>query len=182
MIIEAGYDLATLLFDLGTDPTALRVVALDADFRVISVTSVPEEFHGDLAALPLASIDAVIPEHDEDDEFAVRYAVRFAALGFRVERLPNEWEGPDAGEAKIREWLSCRGIDLLGTYITDGTMWHSSGPMKTFSTYLGAEDYPRVLSVRAPHPFLTCECVVCGPEREALEHARAARAAEEADV
>jgi hypothetical protein len=182
MIIEAGYDLATLLFDLDTDPTALRVVALDADFRVISLTSVPDAFHGDLAAVPLASIDAVIPEHDEDDEIAVRYAVRFVAVGFRVERLPNEWEGPDAGEAKIRDWLSCRGIDLLGTYMTDGTMWRSSGPMRTFSTYAGAEDYPRVLSVRAPHPFLTCECVVCGPERRRLELAREARAIDAPDV
>lgn len=50
------------------------------------------------------------------------------------------------------------------------------------STYLGAEDYPRVLSVRAPHPFLTCECVVCGPEREALERVRAKHAADRLDV
>jgi hypothetical protein len=176
MIIEAGYDLATLLFDLDTDPTALRLVALDGDFRVISLTRVPHEFHGELSAVPLSSIDAVIPEHDEDDELSVHYAVRFVALGFRVERLPDELEGPDAAEAKIRDWLACRGIDLLGTYLTDGTMWRSSGPMKTFSTYVGPEDYPRVLSVRAPHPFLTCDCVVCGPERERLELARKAHA------
>lgn len=175
MIIEAGYDLATLLFDLGGDRHSLRVVALDADFRVISLTSVPEEFRSDLGAMPLAAIDDVIPEHDEDDEFAARYAVRFVALGYRVDKLPA-YDEPEPGEARIREWLSCRGIDLLGTYMTDGAMWRSSGPMKTFSTYLGAEDYPRVLSVRAPHPFLTCDCVVCGPEREALERARAARA------
>lgn len=173
MIIEAGYDLATLLFDLDGDPHSLRVVALDADFRVISLTSMPEEFQGDLGAIPLSAIDDVIPEHDEDDEIAARYAVRFVALGYRVDKLPA-YDEPEAGEAKIREWLSCRGIDLLGTYMTDGTMWRSSGPMKTFATYLGAEDYPRVLSVRAPHPLLTCECVVCGPEREALERARAA--------
>jgi hypothetical protein len=182
MIIEAGYDLATLLFDLDTDPTALRVVALDGDFRVISLTTASGEFHGDLSAVPLSAIDSVIPEHDEDDEFAARYAVRFVALGFRVERMPDELEGPDGAETKIRDWLACRGIDLLGTYVTDGTMWRSSGPMKTFSTYVGAEDYPRVVSVRAPHPFLTCECVVCGPEREALERARAARVESDIDV
>lgn len=182
MIIEAGYDLATLLFDLGTDPSALRVVALDGDFRVISLTAVPGAFHGDLSAVPLSSIDSVIPEHDEDDEFAAHYAVQFVALGFRVERLREEYDGPDDAEKKIREWLACRGIDLLGTYVADGTRWQSSGPMKTFSTYLGAEDYPRVLSVRAPHPFLTCTCVVCGPERERLERAQADRRAADPDV
>ncbi len=177
MIIEAGYDLATLLFDLDGDPNSLRVVALDADFRVVALTAVLGDFSGDLATVPLSSIDDVIPEHDEDDEFAARYAVRYAALGYRLDRLPDG-EGADPGEAKIRDWLSCRGIDLIGTYVTDGTMWRSSGPMKTFSTYLCAEDYPRVLSVRAPHPFLTCECVVCGPERESLERARSARTPE----
>lgn len=182
MIIEAGYDLATLLFDLDSDPTALRVVALDGDFRVISLTTAAGAFHGDLSAVPLSAIDSVIPEHDEDDEFAAHFAVRFVALGLRVDRMPDELEGLDGAETKIRDWLACRGIDLLGTYLTDGAMWRSSGPMKTFSTYLGAEDYPRVLSVRAPHPFLTCECVVCGPERDRLERARAAHADDNRDV
>jgi len=82
----------------------------------------------------------------------------------------------------IKGWLGCRGIDLLGVYFSDGEMWSSTGPMKAFDTYIGSEDYPRMLIIRGPHPFSTCSCAVCGPARERLDRARAAAAEREENV
>jgi hypothetical protein len=183
MIIEAGYDLTTLMFDGKFDAGALRVISLDGDFRVVGCRAARGDFGGDLASASLEAIDDAVPDHDEDDEFAARYAVQFVALGYEVSKVDGHIESLDCERYRvIREWFDCRGIDVLGIYIFDGTYWASTGPMKTFSTYAGAENYPRTLTVRGPHPFLTCECAVCGPERARLGEARAKRIAREEAV
>lgn len=169
MIIEAGYDLMTLLFDGRFRVGSLRVVSLDGDFRVTSI----DEVAGTIESASLEAVDAAIPDHDPDDEIAVRYAVRYAALGLEVPTVEGYLERIDWEHVRrIEGWLDCRGIELLGIQISDGERWASTGPMKTFDTYLGSENYPRVLVIRAPHPDFTCECVVCASRRETLERAR----------
>ncbi len=183
MIVEAGYDLHTLLVGGRFRPGSLRVVSLDADFRVIAVTEVVDDFSGSLESVSLERLDAAIPRHDDDDEFAARYAVRFAALGFEVSKVDGYLEGLDWGElARIEDWLDCRGIELLGVQVFDPEWWASTGPAKTFSTYGDSENYPRMLVIRGPHPFLSCECAVCGPERERWRRAREERATDEQEV
>ena len=174
MIIEAGWDIRDLMFDGGFAGDSLRVISLDADFRVVARNEVAGAFDGDLAKVSLERLDDAVPQHDEDDEFARRYAVRFVALGYEVPRIDGAIEHLDWERyGVIKDWFGCRGIDVLGVYVSSGEYWASSGPMKTFSTYLGADDYPRIQIIRAPHPFLTCDCAVCGPERERIERARA---------
>lgn len=181
MIIEAGYDIFSLMSEGRFEAGALRVVGLDADFRVMVCRAVSGSFGGDLASLPLDAVDDVIPRPDESDVFAAKYAVRFVALGFEVPKVEGYLEQLDWDRYReLQEWFDGRGIDLLGVYVFNGEGWASTGPMKTFHTYVGAENYPRVLIVRGPHPFLTCSCAVCAPERERFERARLERASEDA--
>lgn len=180
MIIEAGYDLCSLMFHGSFEAAALRVVSLDGDFRVVASQAAAQPFGGEFASISLESVDAAVPRHDEDDEFDSRYAVRFVALGFKVPKVDGYIESLDWDRYRVlKEWFGRRGIELLGVYVDDGEYWAATGPMKTFSTYVGSENYPRVLVVRGPHPFLTCECAVCGPERERLDRLRAAAATRE---
>ena len=55
----------------------------------------------------------------------------------------------------LRERAAGLGIHHMGTYFVDPEYWSATGPMKTFSTYVGAENYPRVSTETAafyPHP------------------------------
>ncbi len=176
MIIEAGYDLATLLFDGGTDSSALRIVMLDADLRLLAVRTVSTQFAGSLDGATLEAVDAAIPEPDEDEEEgASRYAVRYVALGYRMPSIAGYPERFDWDRVKVfDEWLGCRGITLLGIQVSDSEGWASSGPMHRFEDYPLDEDIPRALVIPGPHPFLTCECAVCAPRRAGWQRVRSA--------
>lgn len=85
MIIEAGYDLTTLLFDRARDSSELRIVMLDAELRLLSAQLVVPRFDGSLGTATLEAVDAAIPEPDEDDdEVSARSAVRYVALGYHI--------------------------------------------------------------------------------------------------
>lgn len=172
MIIEAGYDLATLLFDGSTDSSALRIVMLDEDLRLLAVRTVSRNFAGSLDGDTLEAVDAAIPEPDDNDDSA-RFAVRYVAIGYRMPSTTGYPEGFDWDRVRVfEEWLGCRGITLLGIQVSDREGWASSGPMHRFEDYALDEDIPRVLVIPGPHPFLTCECAVCAPRRARWEPRR----------
>jgi hypothetical protein len=174
MIIEAGYDLTTLLFDGARDSGELRIVMLDSELRALSAQSVVPRFDGSLGTATLEAVDAAIPEPDEDDdEVSARYAVRYVALGYRIPSIEGYPEGFDWDRVRVfDEWLGCRGITLLGIQVSDGERWASSGPMHRFEDYALDEELPRVLVIPGPHPFLTCECAACAPRRARWQRAR----------
>jgi hypothetical protein len=166
MIIEAGYDLATLLFESRPSPAALRIVMLDAELRLVAVRTVSTDFGGALDSATLEAVDNAIPEPDQDDDSVDRFAVQYVALGYEVPTIAGYPEGFDWDRVKVfEEWLGCRGVDLLGIQVSDGEGWASTGPMYSFESYALEEQIPRILVIPGPHPFLTCECAVCAPRR-----------------
>jgi hypothetical protein len=59
--------------------------------------------------------------------------------------------------------------------VHDTEWWGSSGPMHRWESYGLSEDIPRVLVIPGPHPFMDCQCAVCGPREAALAAGRASR-------
>jgi hypothetical protein len=171
MIIEAGYDLATLLFDGRSTPGVLRMVMLDTELRLVAVRTLSTTFTGTLDSATLEAVDAAIPQPEDDDHLA-RFTVRYVALGFDVPATIGYPEGFDWDRVKaIEERLADRGVHLLGIQVTDGEAWASTGPMYSFESYALEERIPRILVIPGPHPFLTCECAVCAPRRANWERA-----------
>jgi hypothetical protein len=172
MIIEAGYDLATLLFDGRSAPGALRMVMLDTELRLVAVRTVSTMFTGTLDSPALEAVDAAIPQPEDDDHLA-RFAVRYVALGFEVPKISGYPEGFDWDRVTaIKQRLASRQIHLLGIQVSDGEGWASTGPMYSFESYALEEQIPRILVIPGPHPFLTCECAVCAPRRANWDRAR----------
>ncbi|MBX9471657.1 hypothetical protein [Microcella sp.] len=163
MIIEAGYDLHVLLFAERREPGALRMVCLDADLRVTDICTVIPSFSGGFDAAALDLIDRAIPDNNED---LPKYDTRFVALGYHVADASGYPEGFDWARVKVvEEWLSCRGVRLLGIQVSDRECWASTGPMYTFATYPLADELPRAVVIPGPHPFDSCECAACAPRR-----------------
>jgi hypothetical protein len=68
----------------------------------------------------------------------------------------------------LRQRAQELGIHHMGCYFLDSEYWSATGPMKTFSTYVGAEDYPTVESTPAksfPEPR---RVFPAGPATEAV--------------
>lgn len=173
MIIEAGYDLHVLLFPERREPGELRMVCLDADLRVTDIRAVIPSFSGNFDASALESIDIAIPENIDD---LPKYDTRFVALGYEVANVSGYPEGFDWPRVKVlEEWLSCRGVRLLGIQVSDHEHWASTGPMYSFYSYLLADELPRAVVIPGPHPFDSCECAFCAPRRQQLGPGRSAR-------
>lgn len=173
MIIEAGYDLHTLMFARNREPGTLRMVCLSADLRVTDVCTVVPAFSGSFDAATLDSIDRTIPG---DDDRLPQLDTRFVALGYDVADASHYPEGFDWERVKVvEEWLGCRGIRLLGIQVSDREQWASTGPMYSFDTYALDDDLPRVVVIPGPHPFDSCECAACTPRRRRLRSRRSTR-------
>jgi hypothetical protein len=173
MIIEAGYDLHLLLFAGRGESRALRMVCLDADLRVTDTRTVTTSFSGSFDAATLESIDLAIPDSNED---LPQYDTRFVALGYDVADASGYPEGFDWQRVKVvEEWLSCRGVQLLGIQVSDHQQWASTGPMHSFVSYPLADGLPRAVVIPGPHSFDSCECAACAPRRERLRRGRSAR-------
>ncbi len=173
MIIEAGYDLHLLLFAGRREPGALRMVCLDADLRLTDTRTVIPSFSGSFDAATLESIDLAIPDNNAD---LLKYDTRFVALGYDVASVAGYPEGFDWQRVKaVEEWLSCRGVRLLGIQVSDHEQWVSTGPMYSFVTYPLADELPRTVVLPGPHPFDSCECAACAPRRQQLRRGRPAR-------
>lgn len=173
MIIESGYDLHRLLFGGQSEPGALRIVCLDADLRVLDIRTAIPSFSGSFNAAALESIDLAIPDSNED---LPRYDTRFVALGYDVANASGYPEGFDWQRVTvIEEWLSCRGVQLLGIQVSDHEQWASTGPMHSFASYPLADDLPRAIVIPGPHLFGSCECAFCAPRRRQLLPEQSAR-------
>ena len=172
MIVEAGFDLAVLLFEGQSEPGALRIVALDRDLRLVALRTALTSFAGDLDAVALEAVNDAIPVWDGEE--LDRFAVRYVGLGYIVRDVSRYPEGFDWDEVKaVETWLSLRGIHLLGIQVSDGEQFASTGPVHAFDSYaLEGDELPRILIIPGPHPFLRCECAACAPRREAWERAR----------
>ncbi len=173
MIIEAGYDLHVLLFAGSREPGALRMVCLSADLRVTDIRTVIPSFSGNFDAATLESIDWAIPG---DNDALPQLDTRFVALGYDVGDASSYPEGFDWERVKVvEEWLSCRGVRLLGIQVSDHDGWASTGPMYSFDSYPLEDELPRVVVLPGPHPFDSCECAACTPRRKRLRSGPSAR-------
>ena len=163
MIIEAGYDLHTLLFDGNHSHGALRMVCLGDDLRLLDIVTVMPRFSGHFDAAALDLVESAIPDsHDSLPQLTTRYV----ALGYTVADASQYPHGFDMDRITALEgWLSCHGVRLLTIQVADDEGWASSGPMHSFDSYLGTEDLPRAVVIPGPHPFGTCECVACATKR-----------------
>jgi hypothetical protein len=149
------------------------MVCLDADLRVVDIRTVIPLFSGSFDAAALESIDRAIPESNDDPP---RYDTRFVALGYAVPDASGYPEVFDWQRLKVvEEWLSCRGVQLLGIQVSDHEQWASTGPMYSFVTYPIADELPRTVVIPGPHPFDSCECAACAPRRQPLRRGRSPR-------
>lgn len=125
MIIEAGHDLHILLFAGRREPSALLMMCLDADMRVTDIRTVLASFSGCFDAAAVESIDVAIPDNNDD---LPKFDTRFVALGYDVADVSGYPEGFDWQRVKVvEEWLSCRGVRLLGIQVSDHERWASTG-------------------------------------------------------
>ena len=148
------------------------MVCLDADLRVVDIRTVIPSFSGSFDATALESIDLAIPDSNED---LPQYGTRFVALGYEVANASGYPEGFDWERVKVvEEWLSCRGVELLGIQVCDNERWASTGPMHSFFTYPLHDELPRAVVIPGPHPFDSCECAACAPRRQQLRSGRSA--------
>lgn len=171
--METGYDLHVLLFEENRAPGALRMVCLDADLRVVDIRTVIPSFSGCFDAAALESIDLAIP--DSNEGFS-QYDTRFVALGYDVANVSGYPEGFDWQRVKVvEEWLSCRGVQLLGIQVCDHEQWASTGPTHSFDSYPLGDDLPRAVVIPGPHPFDCCECAACAPRLQRLRRGRSTR-------
>jgi len=91
-----------------------------------------------------------------------------SAIASQQPRVPEgfDWERVKA----VEERLARRGIQLLGIQVCDDESWASTGPMYSFESY-ALDDLPRAIVIPGPHPFASCECVACAPQRQRLRSA-----------
>lgn len=173
MIIEAGHDLHVLLFAGHDELGALRMVRLDADLRVTDIRTVIPSFSGSFGPATLESIDVAIPDSNDN---LPQLGTRLVAFGYRVADASGFPEGFDWERVTVvEEWLSCRGVQLLGVQVADHERWASTGPMYSFESYPLDDELPRAIVIPGPHPFDSCECAACGPRRLRLRPGRSVR-------
>jgi len=142
------------------------MVCLDADLRVTDICTVIPSFSGSFDAAALDLIDRAIPDNNDD---LPKYDTRFVALGYDVVDASGYPESFDWERVRVvEEWLSCRGVRLLGIQLCDGESWASTGPMYSFATYSIADELPRAVVIPGPHPFDSCECAACAQRRQRL--------------
>lgn len=162
MIIESGFDLYELMFGpFPNDDWQVVIACLDSEMRSIRLKSIAARYAG--------SLDA----HRDEILAAIDDSISYFAIGHRV---------PDSGphrdfyhkydmDSEVIKELEQRGLTFLGHQVHDSEYWGSSGPVYHFDSYPGSETMPRNLVIPAPHPFLNCECLVCGPRNAAREEA-----------
>lgn len=138
MIIESGWDFVTLARlqwgdDMGSGNRQFAVIGDHHWFLYGTRDLAVDRF-----ALPDAWADEVIAFADQD-------FVRYVAVVVEAACAEPDYS-PDAYpfDTLLRERARARGVHHMGTYFLDPQIWSSTGPMKTFSTYVGAENYPRI--------------------------------------
>jgi len=138
MIIDSGWDflsLATLRWpdDLGRQHRQF-VVFGDHHWWFYGVADV----FGDRWAKPAEWADEVLMRVDSD-------SVRYVAVVVETEETTLRYSADAYPFDRIlREQAAERGIHHMGCYFIGADYWSATGPMKTFSTYVGSEQYPTV--------------------------------------
>jgi hypothetical protein len=165
MIIEGGYDLQQLLLACvkeDPDDGLLGLVCLDADLRLSFCGIVPDlEIDVDTEAIRADQIHSIVAAADRPESryFAVGHLVRAVERDHPLVLL----DAHDQLEAAGAE----RGLELLGYLVFDAVRWCSTGPMFDFRSYPLAEDLPRSLVIRGPHPS-GCGCPGCGTRQGSI--------------
>jgi hypothetical protein len=166
MIIESGHGLNYLMFRDANDRESweVRIVCLDANLQPLVNRRIADTYLGSLE-VHRAEIIAEV-EREE---------VKYFAIGHRVaDTEPHQdFYHHYEDERGLVEELEDRGYVFLGHQVHDSEWWGSSGPMHRFESYGLGEDLPRVLVIPGPHPFIDCDCAVCGPRNAAITAARA---------
>lgn len=165
MIIEAGYDLLELFAKHdSTRRTNTWVIAMDENLRHLHLTKV-----GGDASSPLEErIPKIVKALNRrqlrpvvyyalahlDTELHDDYSTEFDHLNEILELAPELIE-----------------YECLGTYLTNGKGFFSSGPYYSFRDYVGYEHLPRSATVLGPHGY-PCSGVACARPEEMLQRNR----------
>lgn len=168
MIIESGFGIHLYLFhdEIDRESWELRIVCLDERLQPVHFGRLADRFEGSLDHHAEGIRQAV---HQED--------VRYFAVGHRV---ADCYPGRDLAEfyradREVVAELETGGFVFLGHQTHDSDGWSSSGPMHRFESYVDGDKFPRVLVIPPPHPFVDCECAVCGPRNAPWSKARVQR-------
>lgn len=149
MIIDSGWDflsLATLRWpnDVGSGNRQFVVLG-DHHWWFYGV----HDLHVDRWAACKEWVEEVLAHADDDVRYiAVVVETANAALDYSPDAYPFD--------RMLKGSAAERGIHHMGCYFIGGEYWSATGPMKTFSTYVGAENYPTVTATCAetyPEPW-----------------------------
>ncbi|CDK00858.1 hypothetical protein MIC448_350029 [Microbacterium sp. C448] len=138
MIIDSGWDFLSLARlrwpdDLGSGDRQF-VVFGDHHWWFYGVADV----FGDRWAHPEEWVDEVLNTVDSD---MVRYlAVVLESVNTSLDYSLDAYPFDRMLRAKAAE----RGLHHMGCYFIGNEYWSATGPMKTFATYVGSEQYPTV--------------------------------------
>lgn len=138
MIIDSGWDFLSLAQlrwpdDLGSGNRQFVVLG-DRHWWFCGVVDIS----GDRRAHPDDWVDEVLNSVASD---LVRYvAVVLESADATLDYSPDAYPF----DRLLRSQAAERGIHHMGCYFIGTEHWSATGPMKTFATYLGAEQYPTV--------------------------------------
>ncbi|MBX3091203.1 MAG: hypothetical protein KF801_01690 [Cryobacterium sp.] len=159
MIIEAGYDLLELfapkLFAKHGSKrrTNTWVIAMDENLRHLHLTKV-----GGDASSP---IEERIPQIVKALNKSKLRPVVYYALAHLDTELHGDYEAEFDHLNEILELApELIEYECLGTYLTNGKGFFSSGPRYSFRDYIGYEHLPRTATVLGPHER-PCTCLAC---------------------
>ncbi|MBX3310502.1 MAG: hypothetical protein KF739_08730 [Cryobacterium sp.] len=170
MIIEAGYDLLELfapkLFAKHGSKrrTNTWVIAMDENLRHLHLTKV-----GGDASSP---IEERIPQIVKALNKSKLRPVVYYALAHLDTELHGDYEAEFDHLNEILELApELIEYECLGTYLTNGKGFFSSGPRYSFRDYIGYEHLPRTATVLGPHER-PCTCLACTQHDEMLQRNR----------
>lgn len=170
MIIEAGYD----LFELFAPKLFAKrgpkrrqgtwVIAMDENLRNMHMTKVGGNA-SDAIENRIPKIVKALNKHSFR-------AVAYYALAHLDTGLPDDYSTEfDHLNETLQLAPELIEYECLGTYLTNGKGFFSSGPRYSFRDYVGYEHLPRTATVLGPHDY-PCSCLACTQHEEMLQQNR----------
>lgn len=163
MIVEAGYDVMTLLHgEMSADDEsaeALWVLLLDENLRYLRLNKALLKMSG-TADLHIGKIAEALT-----CDFYPKYFV----LAYSEPEVNQHHDGWLHGiDERIRESPDLLNFYMLGQVAFDPTGYYSSVPRYSFRDYIGLERLPRAASFAGPHTC-PCDCPACTQHDRMLE-------------
>lgn len=174
MIIEAGYDIGTVLdpqlFGPQNPNTGLWVMTMDEDLRYQYTERIAASAD-DRDEYVVAAIDLALRK---DPIFRVRYFVLVErGTASCIAKENSEESHLTAWSKRLGNDSALASFELLSVYYSDGSAVCGSGPRYAFRDYIGLEHLPRAAVCRGPHDRLADECcLACQHHDERLTRTR----------